>query len=127
LKQKLEDFAGPPSADGEETPKQFLSRSLVGLYDEARGDYHQILKQIQKAFDNTGQRATGWFKRSLSWQLIIIGFAIAVLANADTIKIFGLLQQDPELRKTAIELAKQELVPSSDTTNTRADQDKPAE
>lgn len=112
LREQLEAFGKEPAdviPEADKAAGRFVSKTLVRHLDEAGGDYDGLLKQIRISYENTSQRTSGWFKRRLSRQLLLIGFVIAVFANADTIQIFKQLQQDPNLRQTAIELAKEQL------------------
>ena len=62
--------------------------------------------KIESWFDDIMDRASGWFKRYIQLYLIILGFAIAVVFNADVIEIFSQLENDPNSRLEVYEAAR---------------------
>jgi hypothetical protein len=60
-------------------------------------------------FDQSMQRASGVYKRNAKGVAILLGTAIAVAANADTINIINRLSKDSMLRST-VNLYAQQLV-----------------
>lgn len=69
-------------------------------------------------FNNTMERATGWYKRNTQWWLLIIASFLVVLVNIDSITIATALWRDPTLRQLVIAQAEQitTQVPPSQTT-----------
>ncbi len=93
------------SADAER-----VSRTLVDLLDEAGGDADLLLNKIELWFDRTGDRSKGWFKRGINRRLVLLGFVVAALVNADTIMIFQQLTTDPSVRAAAVQVAETKLL-----------------
>lgn len=86
----------PVLARRAESKVQDLSQSL-GLF---RGE-------VETWFDNSMERASGVYKRNAKGVAIIIGFLVAVAANADTFHIIGRLSKDTVLRNSIVESAGQ--------------------
>jgi hypothetical protein len=60
---------------------------------------------LQKLFNDTMDRATGWYKREVQVLTIGIGFAVVVLGNADTLQIANILWASPTLRDAVVQQA----------------------
>jgi hypothetical protein len=93
-----------------------LKRSLYVLAQRAEkggGDAQEQLERFQKEiemwFDQSMERASGVYKRNAKGVAILLGTAIAVAANADTINIVNRLSKDSMLRST-VNLYAQQLV-----------------
>jgi hypothetical protein len=91
-----------------------LKRSLYILAQRAEiggGDTQEQLQRFQKEiegwFDRSMERASGVYKRNSRGVAILIGTAIALAANADTINIVNRLSKDSMLRSTVNLYAKQ--------------------
>ncbi len=87
-------------SDGSQT-KEFLE----SLLDDANNDLVKFKFSLEQWFDDTMERATGWFKRSIQFILLIIGFVLAVSFNADTLEIIRKLSKDPEARQQLVDMA----------------------
>lgn len=79
-------------------PDESLRRVLGGLLEEANEDVDGFKLKVEGWFDDVMDRASGWFKRYIQFYLVILGFAIAVGFNADTIEIYRTLSNDPTAR-----------------------------
>ncbi|MEG4311567.1 MULTISPECIES: hypothetical protein [unclassified Microcoleus] len=91
-----------------------LKRSLYILAQRAEkggGDTQEQLQRFQKEieiwFDQSMERASGVYKRNARGVAILLGTAIAVAANADTIHIINRLSKDSMLRSTVNVYAEQ--------------------
>lgn len=60
---------------------------------------------LQKLFNDTMDRATGWYKREVQMLTISIGCAIVLLGNADTLQIANILWASPTLRDAVVQQA----------------------
>lgn len=83
-------------------PNKHLRESLVTLIDEARGDFDRARKNIEDWFDGAMDRVSGWYKRRTQVILLVIGFVVAMLINADTINIGRALVNDDSLRRSVV-------------------------
>lgn len=82
--------------DGVQISPQTLS-FLKSLWIEAQSDVEKFTKLVEQWFDDTMERATGWFKKKTQLILFIIGFSFAIVFNIDSISIAGKLGKDPKL------------------------------
>jgi len=62
-------------------------------------------KNIEDWFNDAMDRAGGWYKRHTQVWLAVVGFALALLLNVDTLTIANALWQDPTLRQSVVEQA----------------------
>ncbi|MEG4278765.1 hypothetical protein QUA62_14960 [Microcoleus sp. MON1_C1] len=99
-----------------------LKRSLYILAQRAEkggGDTQEQLQRFQQEieiwFDQSMQRASGVYKRNARGVAILLGTAIAVAANADTINIIDRLSKDSMLRSN-VNLYAQQLVANNAKT-----------
>lgn len=87
-----------------------LKRVLGLMLAEAGNDYTRLRGRIEHWYDQTMDRARGWYK---GWATLIItcwAILVCVLANADTVAIVRALSADREAREqvasVAVELAR---------------------
>jgi hypothetical protein len=62
-------------------------------------------RNIEEWFDDTMDRAGGWYKRHTQVWLAIVGFVLALLLNVDSMNIAAVLWRDPTLRQNVVEQA----------------------
>ncbi|HMP13596.1 MAG TPA: hypothetical protein PKD70_06935 [Saprospiraceae bacterium] len=65
----------------------------------------QAKATFKKHYDEIMNRATGWYKRSVQGNLLIIGLLIALAFDADTFKIYNNLTHHSKDRQQILELA----------------------
>jgi hypothetical protein len=90
-------------------PNQELKTALLALIDEANGDIDKARKNIEEWYDAMMDRVSGWYKRLTSVILLALGFAVAVVINADTITIAQTLARDSALRASIVGAAQERL------------------
>lgn len=78
---------------------------LQSLWAEAQGDIAKFQGLLEQWFNDTMERATGWYKRKTQLVLFFIGLAIAALFNVDTVDITHKLSTDPKLREQLVRQA----------------------
>ncbi|WP_420601496.1 hypothetical protein [Flagellimonas sp.] len=78
---------------------------LQSLLDDAQNDLVRFKVNLEDWFNNTMERVTGWYKRTVQIILIIIGFVIAATFNVNSIAIAKLLSNDKEARENIVALA----------------------
>ena len=78
---------------------------LLSLYDNANGDLEKFKQSLEQWFDDTMERVTGWYKKSILHLTFIIGLIIATLFNVDTFQIVNKLSEDPKAREQYVEMA----------------------
>jgi hypothetical protein len=77
---------------------------LVGL-STAGDDLEKLRSNIANWFDNSMDRLSGAYKRHLKFISIIVGVAVAVIFNADTLKVGTALWADSGLRAQIVQAA----------------------
>ncbi|MFI5296368.1 MAG: hypothetical protein ACHQ0Y_15250 [Thermodesulfovibrionales bacterium] len=90
-----------------------IRKALVALVDSAQGDLVKARENIEKWFDDSMDRVSGWYKRKA--QIIILFWAIILilLTNADTLMIANALTRDSTLRASVVAVAQKKAQPSS--------------
>ena len=88
-----------------ETINQDTALFLRSLWMEAEGDIDKFRTKLDNWFDDTMERATGWYKRYTKYILFIVGMLIAIAFNVDSIAIAKKLSRDPKLRDQVVQSA----------------------
>jgi hypothetical protein len=83
-------------------PHAELRQALITLIDEADGDFNKARKNIEEWYNAAMDRVSGWYKRRVQIILLILGFAMAIVLNADSINIGKALFQDDALRRSIV-------------------------
>jgi hypothetical protein len=78
---------------------------LISIWADANGDVAKFKRHLESWFDETMDRASGWYKKHIQFILFFIGLAIAIVFNVDTIKIVNKLEKDPKLREQIVQQA----------------------
>jgi hypothetical protein len=87
-------------------PDGDVKTALLALIQNANSDLNVAQKNIEKWFDDTMERASGWYKRRTQLITISIAILLTAMANADTVKIARTLWKSPTVRATLVEKAK---------------------
>jgi hypothetical protein len=75
-----------------------LRTAIEALAQQAGGDLVRFKAILGDWFDGTMDRVSGWYKRRTQAILLVIGFAVAVTTNADTIRMADRLARDQGTR-----------------------------
>lgn len=78
---------------------------LKSIWADAEGDVEKFKSHLENWFDETMDRASGWYKKHTQVILFFVGLVIAIAFNVDTIKIVDKLEKDPKLREQMIQHA----------------------
>lgn len=78
---------------------------LLSLLSEAQGDIDRFKLLLEKWFDDTMDRTSGWYKKYTQVVLFVIGMTIAIGFNLDTISMVRKLSSDPKLREQVVQSA----------------------
>ena len=78
---------------------------LKSIWADAEGDVGKFRKHLENWFDETMDRASGWYKKHTQFILFFVGLAIAIMFNVDTIKLVNKLEKDPKLREQIVQQA----------------------
>jgi hypothetical protein len=72
---------------------------LLAMLDKAENKLENLEKDLEKGFDTSMERLTGWYKRRSRTIVFWIGFAVTVALNIDTVQIARELWMKPEVAK----------------------------
>ncbi len=83
--------------------KQVLSSVLVKAKDDPLlkdmgSDLAKVRATLEKWYDNSMDRVSGWYKRWTQYLILFIGIGVALVFNIDTLSITNNLLQNPALR-----------------------------
>jgi hypothetical protein len=75
---------------------------LNSLWADANCDVMKFRRFLEDWFEETMERTTGWYKRHTRFIVFMLGLAIVILFNVDTIKIVNKLEKDPKIREQLV-------------------------
>jgi hypothetical protein len=78
---------------------------LRSLLEDANDDLPKFRLNLEQWFDDTMDRAAGWYKQRVQSLLLFIGLAFAVIFNANTIDMVHKLSVDKDARDKMVQLA----------------------
>jgi hypothetical protein len=96
-------------------PDGDVKTALLALIQNTDNDLKTAQENIEQWFDDTMDRASGWYKRRTQMVVIAIAVLLTGLTNADTLKIARILWQSPTLRATVVEKANKEVASQQPT------------
>jgi hypothetical protein len=102
---KIVEF-GDLESGVKDLPDGDVKKALLALLRNAHGDLASAEKNIENWFDDTMDRASGWYKHKTQRVTVILAVLITILANADTVRIVRSLQQSSTQRAAVFEKAK---------------------
>jgi len=106
LSQRLEQFSKklPPSVV---INMATLARRAQIKAKSTEEGVNILRREIEQTFNNSMERASGVYKRNAKGVALLIGFAIAITANADTFHIVSRLSKDTAIRTAIVNNAGQ--------------------
>lgn len=78
------------------------------------------IERVRTLFDNTMDRAVGWYKRKTQLIILIIAIFSVTVANADTIMMVNSLWQDPTARDQLVAIAERQPAPDETQSDEEA-------
>ena len=101
---------GPGRAAVEEAlaslPEGRLRKSLEVLWRAAEKDVTGFQRSVEGWFNDTMDRVSGWYRRRSQVILVVLGLAIAVGLNVNTVTVVQRLWEDAPLRNAVVEQAR---------------------
>lgn len=91
--------------------QQETLKYITELFDS--NDLEIFREKLKGWYNETMDRATGWYKRKLQLVLVVLGFFIAAAFNLDSIRLAKILSKDKDARRQMVELS---LAASKDST-----------
>jgi len=73
-------------------------------------------KQVETWFNNSMDRLSGWYKRKAQLTSFLIGLALALLLNVDSIQLASSLWREPTLRQALVQNADQFILDTRELT-----------
>ena len=86
-------------------PNTDLRRALLIAFEDAQGDLEKARANIEKWFDSSMDRVSGWYRKQTQWILLGLGILIAVTLNVDALRIASALYHNDALRSAAVQQA----------------------
>jgi len=97
-------------------PNGDVKTALLALIQNTRGDLGRAQQNIEAWFDDTMDRASGWYKRETAVVTVIIAVVLTLAANADTIGIVRTLWKNPTQRAVLVQQAETRSTQESEQT-----------
>lgn len=82
-----------------------LAAKTQTKFEDVKEDLNKFEQEVSSWFDRSMERASGVYKRNAKLVAIIIGFMVALAANADTLHMFNMLSKDEALRAAIAQTA----------------------
>ncbi|HBK64306.1 MAG TPA: hypothetical protein DD000_12490, partial [Cyanobacteria bacterium UBA11166] len=82
-----------------------LAAKTQTKFEDVKEDLNKFEQEVSSWFDRSMERASGVYKRNAKLVAIIIGFIVALAANADTLHMFNMLSKDEALRAAIAQTA----------------------
>ncbi|MFL5382220.1 MAG: hypothetical protein ACJ8GN_06865 [Longimicrobiaceae bacterium] len=86
------------------TPES-LRNTLADLATGAEQELHKLQDGVEVWFNNAMDRVSGTYKRYTQVALLLIGLAVAILLNVDTIRIWQTLSTNDQARQALVQRA----------------------
>lgn len=80
----------------ESLPDENLKATLKQLLKEAENDLDAFKGKIESWYDDIMDRASGWYTRKIERMLLLLGLAIAIVFNVDTLTVFNRLSESSQ-------------------------------
>jgi hypothetical protein len=109
---------GQPSSD--QLWEQLEALGVRGLRHEAESD----LGKVEKWFDDSMDRVSGWYKRRSQYLTIVVAIAVACALNANAIRIIERLDQEPSTRAAVVSAAEHAVAGGTTKEETKAEEEK---
>jgi hypothetical protein len=82
-----------------------VKKALSSIIITTGNDINKVREGIENWYNSTMDRVSGWYKRRVQTILFYMGFAIAIIMNADSFAIFNNLINDRPLRAAIVTVA----------------------
>lgn len=99
---KWKNLDEPDNNSGELENSKATFQYLSSIWVDAQGDLDKFKTYLEEWFDETMERASGWYKKNTQFLLFFLGVVVAGAFNVNTIKIVKKLEEDPALRAQLI-------------------------
>ena len=86
-------------------PNERLSEAMLALYRTAGGNAAQFQHAVERWFDDSMERVSGWYKRKVQLILFVIATGVVCVLNADTLTAARVLWRDDATRAAVVKKA----------------------
>lgn len=83
-------------------PSTQLQDVVTALRHTAGDDVAEIRRRLERWYDDSMERVSGWYKRRIHLALAVIGLVAAIVLNADTLEIGRTLWVDKTVRAAVV-------------------------
>jgi hypothetical protein len=83
-------------------PSPQLRDIVTRLRQETDDDLAKLKERIERWYDDSMERVSGWYKRRVQIVLAVLGLVFAIVLNADTIGMVGALWSDKTVRAAVV-------------------------
>jgi hypothetical protein len=83
----------------------YLQRALLVAIDRGQGDLNRVQANLEAWYNSGMDRVSGWYKRRTQWVLLIIGVALTLALNVNTLTIADFLMRDSTARALLVRQA----------------------
>ena len=80
------------------------AKYLLSLLNNSEGKIEKFRENLESWFNDTMERAAGWFKRKIMLVTLLTGVAVAWMFNVDTLQIVKKLSKDPKAREQYVQV-----------------------
>lgn len=88
-------------------PEGKLKQQLSAIAGRAGNEAAALRTEVERWFDTTMDRVSGWYKRQAQKIVLGVAFALVIAMNADSCAVFRALWQNSSLRDTVVAAAVQ--------------------
>lgn len=92
--------------------KSETGRQIYKMFKDADGDMQRFKLSLEQWYNNTMERASGWYKKNTQIFIFFFGIALTLVFDLDTIQIAKKLSHDEQARNALVKMA-QDLKPNS--------------
>lgn len=92
----------PDDAESRARPTEIVRGLLRDALEESRGDDDRFRAVLERSFDDTMERATGWYKRRIQLILFLLAVTLVGVMNADSFAVAQRLWKDDALRAAVV-------------------------
>jgi len=82
-----------------------VKKSLLALHDAAEGDAEKFKAAVEKWFDDSMDRVSGWYKRRTEGVMLLLSVIVVFLLNANALEVGKALWIDASLRSAVVQAA----------------------
>lgn len=88
-----------------DTDNETIKGLLQDALDEARDDVDKLRGALERSYDETMERVSGWYKRRIQLVLFVIALVLVAAMNADSFVVAQRLWKDDALRTAVVQQA----------------------